>query len=56
MKLIVRQYHLILHPSKTLGNEFKKEKDRKLSIFDFGNKVKMEILTIEINYKDLSIV
>ena len=40
----------------TTQREFKKEKDRKLSIFGVGDKAGMGILTIEINYRYLSIV
>ena len=35
----------------TTQDEFKKGKDRKLSIFGFGDKAEMGILTIRINYK-----
>ena len=38
----------------TTQNEFKKEKDRKLSIFSLRDKAKMRILTIGIYYETCS--
>ena len=35
----------------TTQDEFKKEKNRKLSIFGFGDKAGMEVLTVGINCK-----
>ena len=35
----------------TTQDEFKKEKDRKLSIFGFGDQAGIRVVTIEINYK-----
>ena len=35
----------------TTQDEFKKEKNRKLSIFGFGDKAAMEVLTIGISCK-----
>ena len=34
-----------------IQDEFKKEDDRKLSIFGFGDKAGMGVLTIGINYR-----
>ena len=34
----------------TTQDEFKKEKDRKLSIFGLGDKAEMGVVTIGINY------
>ena len=51
MKFIGRQCHLILHRMATTQDEFKKEKNRKLSIFGLGDKAGMEVLTIGISCK-----
>ena len=38
----------------TIQDEFKKEKDRKLSTFSFGAKVGMRVVNIGINYQTCS--